>query len=432
MNLIAWIVGLALLGTGLYRLWREAQQSPTPLPTPAPEPEAAARAEAKPAPKPAESKPTSAAPELATVERKKAPEPSEPDLGGLDPADDDDITLVTLAPVGLADAIAEARAASGRAVDTKTGDAPPLETKADDASASAKLLPMRAVLKPDDDEDEERNSQPATAVPILYDDDASVDEPTRNAPWILVSAAAQTDRGRRRRRNEDSLLALDDHHLFVVADGMGGHAGGDVASKMAVDTIAQAFKSGEFGGEGYPDVPKRGAELALAIQLANKAIFDHARTNAAYRGMGTTVVSARFSPQKQRVYFGHVGDSRCYRLRGGKLQQVTTDHTMASEGIGGPLANHLNRAVGIHAGVKVDLIIARPLPDDVYLLCSDGLSKMVSDALIESVLAELGDPNKAVSKLVDEANANGGRDNITVVVVQVRDADGVAKLVRQG
>ena len=271
--------------------------------------------------------------------------------------------------------------------------------------------------------------QAPAAVPIVYDEDAAVDEPTRVSALILVSAASQTDQGRRRRRNEDSMLVLEDHHLFVVADGMGGHAGGDVASKMAVDTIGDAFQRNTFTGEPYPDVPRRGAELALAIQMANKAIYDHARANLAYQGMGTTVVSARFSPNKQRVYVGHVGDSRCYRLRGAQLTQVTTDHTMAAQGVTGPLASHLNRAVGVQPGVKIDLIIARPRPEDVYLLCSDGLSKMVPDEEIQGILNEQTDLDKAVSSLVARANARGGRDNITVVLVQVQDPKGLAQYI---
>src|SRR5262249_11666924 len=159
-------------------------------------------------------------------------------------------------------------------------------------------------------------------------------------------------------------------HLFVVADGMGGHAGGDVASQMAVDTMAEKFKSGSFGTEVYPGVPRRGSELAMAMQMANTAIFEHAKANAAYQGMGTTVVGARFSPNKQRLYVGPVGDSRCYRLRGKQLTQITTDHTMGAQGVTGPLASHLNRAVGVGAGVKIDLIIARPRPEDIYLLCT--------------------------------------------------------------
>jgi protein phosphatase len=212
---------------------------------------------------------------------------------------------------------------------------------------------------------------------------------------------------------------------------MGGHAGGDVASKMAVETIGEAFRKNTFAGDTYADVPRRGSELALAIQMANRAIYDHARAHAAYTGMGTTVVSARFSPNKQRLYVGHVGDSRCYRLRGKALTQITTDHTMGAQGVTGPLASHLNRAVGVNPGVKVDLIIARPRPEDVYLLCTDGLSKMVADADIQQILLDEPDLGKAVQKLVERANARGGRDNITVVLVQVKDPKSLAKYIQQ-
>ena len=237
---------------------------------------------------------------------------------------------------------------------------------------------------------------------------------------ILVSAVYQTDQGRIRRRNEDSYLILDDQHVFTVADGMGGHAGGDVASKLAVDVIGGAFTGGAIDGSTYPNVPPRGAELATAIQMANKAIYDHARSNREYAGMGTTIVSARFSPNKQRVYIGHVGDSRCYRLRNGALSQVTTDHTMASEGVVGPLGAHLLRAVGVSPVVTIDLIVMRPQPEDAYLLCTDGLSKMVPHEEIRDVLVTERDPDVAVRRLVDLANERGGRDNITVILVRVQ------------
>jgi protein phosphatase len=332
-----------------------------------------------------------------------------------DASDDEDITIITLTPA--AQLAQQQRAAATPAPTPLRAVAP--------AAPAAPMAPI-GVIDPVSGDDEYEEARPA-AIPIVYDEDARLDEPTRMTPLILVSAAAQTDQGRRRRRNEDSMLVLDDHHLFVVADGMGGHAGGDVASKMAVDVIARSFVNNDFADEHYADVPRRGAELAIAIQAANKAVYEHARTNAAYQGMGTTVVAARFSPNKQRLYLGHVGDSRCYRLRAGQLTQVTTDHTMAAEGLTGPLANHLNRAVGILSAVTVDLIIARPRPEDVYVLCSDGLSKMVPDEQIRAILVAEPDADKAVSLLVAKANAEGGRDNITVVVIQVKDAIGLAK-----
>ena len=276
-------------------------------------------------------------------------------------------------------------------------------------------LPMSAF---DDDDD---FPQPGPeAVPIVYDDDAALDEPTMIDALILVSASGQTDTGQRRKKNEDSYLILDTHGLFIVADGMGGHAGGEIASQIAVDVIGAAFKDARFTGERYANVPRRGSELALAVQVANETIYARAKAEPDLTGMGTTVVAARFSPNKQRLYIGHVGDSRCYRLRDGELRQVTTDHTMGASGITGPLADRLERAVGIAPAVKVDVIIGRPRPDDLYLLCSDGLSKMVSLERMREILLADKDLDKSSASLVAEANEVGGRDNITVILVQVK------------
>ena len=410
---IGLIIAFAMVAVGLYRAVTAGRASaPTPQIKPArgTKPETPKR---KTAPAAA---PEKAQPRLAKAEPAKA-EPARKSLPSVTTEDtDEDITIITLAP---SPQIVAAMAALAAKVAPAAG-----------AASTAEAPPPKLEHPPDDDDDDD-TVEAASAVPIVYDEDAALDEPTRVNALILVSAASQTDQGRRRRRNEDSLLLLEDHHLFVVADGMGGHAGGDVASKMAVETIGDAFKKNVFAGDPYPDVPRRGSELALAIQMANKAIFDHAKANVAYQGMGTTVVSARFSPNKQRVYLGHVGDSRCYRLRNGILTQVTTDHTMGAQGVTGPLAAHLNRAVGVTPGVKVDLIIARPRPEDIYLLCSDGLSKMVADVDIQEILNAEPDLSKAVQKLVERANARGGRDNITVILVQVKDPKGLAKYIQQ-
>ncbi|MDB4995977.1 MAG: Protein serine/threonine phosphatase PrpC, regulation of stationary phase, partial [Myxococcaceae bacterium] len=167
-----------------------------------------------------------------------------------------------------------------------------------------------------------------STVPIIYDEDAALDEPTGPVPRILVSAAGQSDRGKRRKLNEDSYLILPEHSLFMIADGMGGYAGGEIASKLAVDTVATAYKDKSFRGKVEEQLPRRGEELALAIKMANAAILTKAQSDKKLEGMGTTVVSARFSPNKERVYIGHVGDSRCYRLRGKEFVQITTDHTV--------------------------------------------------------------------------------------------------------
>lgn len=280
-----------------------------------------------------------------------------------------------------------------------------------------------------EEEEDDRDREEPSAVPIIYDDDAAIDEPTSSSPLLLISAVGQTDTGQRRKKNEDCYLCLDEHYLFAVADGMGGHAGGEIASRLAVDTLARTFKEQSFTESPYPDVPRRGSELAVAIQRANQAVYDKAHADRSLTGMGTTVVSARFSPNKQRLYIGHVGDSRCYRFRDQELTQVTTDHTMGAAGITGPMANHLSRAIGIAPAVKVDLIIARPHPGDVYLLCSDGLSKMTSNEAIREILVSEPDPQKASRALIEKANAGGGRDNITVILVRVSDPKDLARFV---
>lgn len=258
----------------------------------------------------------------------------------------------------------------------------------------------------------------APALPVLYDQDAAVDEPTHAGALIVTSAFAQSDTGRRRKRNEDSVLVADDDGLYVVADGMGGYSGGEVASNLAVETIATAFKERRFEGPAHADIPKRASELARAIQMANLNIHKTASSDPRLEGMGTTVCAARFSSNKQRLYVGHVGDSRIYRLRDGQLKQMTADHTMKDLGVEGPTAAHLSRAVGVWPTVPIDVVLAKPMPGDVYLLCSDGLTKMVSNDVISQVLAH-EKPNEAAGKLVHAANENGGKDNISVIVVQV-------------
>lgn len=329
-------------------------------------------------------------------EDKRPGAPSHDDDGASEDEEDDDLTLITLAPPEVLQ-----NAIQRPSTPSYGGD--------------------------DDDEDDDHDNEEPSAVPIIYDDDAAVDEPTSSSPLLLISAVGQTDPGQKRKKNEDCYLCLDEHHLFAVADGMGGHAGGDIASRLAVDTIARTFREQSFTESPYPNVPRRGSELAIAIQRANSAIYERAHADRGLAGMGTTIVSARFSPNKQRLYIGHVGDSRCYRFRDNELTQLTTDHTMGAAGITGPMANHLSRAIGIAPAVKVDLIIARPHPGDVYLLCSDGLSKMATHEAIRDILIKEPDPEKASQALIEKANAGGGRDNITVILVRVSDPKDLAR-----
>jgi serine/threonine protein phosphatase PrpC len=248
------------------------------------------------------------------------------------------------------------------------------------------------------------------------------DEPTGPSALILVTAVGRTDRGLKRKNNEDAYAILEDHHLFVIADGMGRHAAGEIASKLCVDAMSEAFRGGSVGPVREPPLPRRAARLRGAILQANEKVFGAAQRNAEYKGMGTTVVCAYFSQNNQRVYIAHVGDSRCYRLRGGRLVQLTTDHTLRAAGVKGVSASALSRAVGVAADVEIDLVIESPLPGDIYLLCSDGLSQMVQDPEIRATLESKTDLEEATKGLVDKANAGGGRDNITTILVRVDDA----------
>lgn len=248
------------------------------------------------------------------------------------------------------------------------------------------------------------------------------DEPTGPVAKIVLEAAGKSHPGRKREHNEDALLLWAEQELYVIADGMGGYVGGEVASQLAVETLQRVFTSEAFGTveDGFP---KRGAELMAAIAEANRSIRAAAQEDERMVGMGTTVVAARFAPARNRVYIAHVGDSRCYRLRDRQLAQLTTDHTLGAVGIQGKSASKLSRAVGVFDRVDVDLTIDEPQPGDRYLLCSDGLYKMLSDEEIAEVLERAEAPSEAVEWLVREANERGGRDNVSVVVVQVEEPD---------
>jgi protein phosphatase len=253
----------------------------------------------------------------------------------------------------------------------------------------------------------------------VFDEGADTDEPARPKPLQLVYALAQTDPGRRRKQNEDSYLVLEDEGVFVVADGMGGHKGGQVASKLAVQSLTDAFQSKKFEGTPHPGLPSTASELARAIQMANATILEEATARPQLKGMGTTMCAVRFSPNKERLYIGHVGDSRCYRVRGGVMKQITNDHTMADYGVSGPEGAHLSRALGVWPTVPIDVIFVTPQLGDVYLICSDGLTKMIPDGTIATQLLHEDSPKAAIDRLVFFANAHGGKDNITVILLRV-------------
>ena len=329
---------------------------------------------------------------------KPARKPRPPDLPSSIAHEDVEITLIATAPI--ADIVRKVRAEHAAAV----------QQPADKDSPAISAEPPR-----------ENDDQRPSRVELTYEAEAEAEEVTSPVVRILIHAAGDSDRGRARAKNEDSMLVFPERSVFAVADGMGGHAGGEVASSVAVDVLRDAFERNVFEArtEASVEVPRRGRELACAIQMANEAIFALAQDDPALKKMGTTVVSARFSPNKQRVYIGHVGDSRCYRLRGEDFRQLTKDHTMSTFGVTGPRGNDLYQAVGVQPTLSIDLIVDKPSENDLYLLCSDGLSKMVSNEEIRDVLIAEADLEAAVYGLMELANDRGGRDNITLILVKV-------------
>lgn len=247
--------------------------------------------------------------------------------------------------------------------------------------------------------------------------------------------AGITNVGRERDHNEDAFLVMPEYDLAIVADGMGGHNAGDVASKMAIDRISTFFRHTESEDATWPfhfDINLSYEENRLigGIQIANKSIHQQSSQPSSREGMGTTVVSLCFSANEPMAYVGHVGDSRCYMMRGGVLSQVTRDHSllndyleampdMSEERKQAIPTNVITRALGMQPTVQVDLARVPVEPGDVFLMCSDGLSGMVKDGPIQETLAAFGaDLDGASRRLIDLANEGGGEDNITVVLVR--------------
>jgi serine/threonine protein phosphatase PrpC len=248
-------------------------------------------------------------------------------------------------------------------------------------------------------------------------------------------AAGATDVGLQREHNEDSFAILEDQELFIVADGMGGHRAGDVASRLATEAIRDFFRTTANEDATWPfHIDTRLSEeenrLLSGIRLANRQILEHSMRSSDCHGMGTTVVGALFSRQANRIFVGHVGDSRAYRVRGGAIELMTRDHSLVNDYLTAMPElteeqrselpkNVITRALGMQDQVSVDLQGHPVEPGDVYVLCSDGLSGMVEDEeILETVLAS--DQLQVVcDRLIARANAQGGEDNITAVVVRI-------------
>ena len=234
---------------------------------------------------------------------------------------------------------------------------------------------------------------------------------------MVGRTAVVSDTGRRRRRNEDAFVCAPP--LFAVADGMGGAQAGEVASRLAAAVLE----------EGAGD--ERGEErVASLIQEANRRVFQRSNEDAATSGMGTTMTVALVDSAGGTIAFGHVGDSRAYRVRDGVLEQLTDDHSLVGELVRSgklspeeaethPQRSVITRALGTEPDVDVDTFTVEARPDDLYLLCSDGLTDMISADEIFAVLDGSDDLEVAARALIEAANARGGEDNITVVLFQI-------------
>ena len=244
----------------------------------------------------------------------------------------------------------------------------------------------------------------------------------------MIQFCGRTDVGRRRQRNEDSILVTDG--ILAVCDGMGGHQAGDVASRIAVDTLATFIsRSGAdpdltwpYGFD--PSLSFDANRIRTAIKLANRAIFTRAAAEDEYAGMGTTVVATLVASSDSQFTYGHVGDSRIYIFRGGRVVQLTRDDSLANSTFGdaeevGAMKNVLTKALGVRGEVEFDVAAHDLRAGDMVLLCSDGLTNMLDDDAIGEIVGRYdGHLDKTCDQLVEGANARGGRDNISAILLR--------------
>jgi protein phosphatase len=250
---------------------------------------------------------------------------------------------------------------------------------------------------------------------------------------LRIEVAGQTDVGRKRNHNEDNFAILAEYGLYVVADGMGGHASGEIASKMAVDTLQEFFAATADDPERtwpYKMDRSKGYEenrLITGIKLCNLRIYEAAQRNSKQRGMGTTLVS--LFAVEDGVYVAHVGDSRVYRVRDGKIEQLTEDHSLLNdykkmkhltdeEIANFPHKNVIVRALGMKDTVKVDTRFETPRAGDTIVLCTDGLSGPVPDERILRITTDSPDLATGAQRLIEAANEAGGPDNVTCVLAR--------------
>lgn len=261
----------------------------------------------------------------------------------------------------------------------------------------------------------------------------SNNSPAATAPRIRAEGASDT--GLVRAHNEDYYLLVPEHRLFLLADGMGGHNAGEIASRVALESARDFFiRTVEQADVTWPYPLQPGISLEsnrvlTSLRAANSRVLEEAGKDCERTGMGTTAVALLVADGKSHI--ANLGDSRAYRLRGGELTQVTRDHSLVAEQVAAgaiseaeaeasPYKNVITRACGIREGILPDIFIDEVQPGDIFVMCSDGLSNMVSDLSIAQVVdAHRGDLATACWALIEEANKAGGEDNITVVLVSV-------------
>lgn len=245
---------------------------------------------------------------------------------------------------------------------------------------------------------------------------------------VKMFICACSDIGKIRNINQDSYCYFDDNllPLFVVADGMGGHNAGEVASKLAIDMIKENYlKEKNNILQGTLDIPKF---INFTLKNANDKIFKEARENISYSGMGTTITLGIIYDRK--LYIGHIGDSRAYIYKNNVLLQLTQDHSLVAElvrngsitneeAINHPQKNVITRALGTEETVKIDIISKELDPDDILIFCTDGLTNMLSDLEISNILSGCNDIKDACCLLTNTANERGGLDNTTVMIVKI-------------
>ncbi|MGI9043655.1 MAG: Stp1/IreP family PP2C-type Ser/Thr phosphatase [Gemmatimonadaceae bacterium] len=244
-----------------------------------------------------------------------------------------------------------------------------------------------------------------------------------------LAVSARTDTGRLRKGNEDNLYADANEYrgLFIVADGMGGHAAGEIASQMAVDLIAE-----KLADLNDLAAPESGPRVSETLRLANRVVFQRTMKEVEKTGMGSTASALLISDT--RYLIGHVGDSRIYLVRDGTMTQLTKDHSLVQEQVDAglitaeqarhhPQSNVITCCIGMSSEIDPDTITGDTHVGDVFLLASDGLTGMVDDRRLQQLLQSRANPERIVNAMIADANNNGGIDNITAIVVKVVSAD---------